>query len=197
MEIKRNNRALFYLFLITVGYFILGFVNILFALAAFLCLGLPFVLVFITKKKAWCSHYCPRSYWLGLSAKIGRNRKSPRWLVSKKVKKGVLIYFAINFFFITMSSFAVAFGRVQPMDFIRLFIVIPTNLRLYQLIDFGPISPVLLHLSYRLYSVMLSSTIAGTALALLYKPKTWCAVCPINTLSTAMVKKISPELDID
>lgn len=188
---KRNNPELLYLFLITVSYFILGFINILFALVAFLCLSLPFVLVFITKKKIWCSRYCPRSYWLSLSGKLGRNRKPPNWLLLKNVKKGVLIYFIVNFFFITMSSFAVAFGRIPPMDYIRLFIVIPTNWRLYQILDFGTISPVLLHLSYRLYSVMLSSTIAGTALALLYKPRTWCAVCPINTLSSGMVKKIS------
>ena len=48
---------------------------------------------------------------------------------------------------------------------------------------------ILLHFSYRIYSIMLSSLIAGSVLALLFKPRTWRAVCPVNTLSDGYLKK--------
>ena len=178
------------LFLVTLLYFALAFVNITLALLALFCFTIPFILILTSKKKLWCIHYCPRSSLLKFTGKVGRNRKVPGWIISRKMRTAILNYFCINFLFITLSSIMVSLGRVAPMDFIRFFIVIPTNWRLLQLVEWVEIPPVLLHLSYRFYSVMLSSTIAGAIVSLMFKPKTWCAVCPVNTLSAKMLKSI-------
>jgi hypothetical protein len=57
-----------------------------------------------------------------------------------------------------------------------------------QLLHFT-VSPVVLHLSYRLYSIMFSSTLVGLTLAILYMPRTWCSICPVQTMVTDIVKK--------
>jgi hypothetical protein len=178
------------LFLITIIYFALAFVHIGLALAALICMGIPLILATLIRRKVWCSYYCPRSFWFDLLGKFSRKRNAPKWLVSLGMRKIVLIYFTINLFFITMSSIMVGIGRIDPMDIIRFFIVIPTTWQLPQLLDSSNLPPVLLHLSYRLYSVMLSSTIAGTLMALLYRPRSWCAICPINTLTGSMLKSM-------
>lgn len=182
---KQNNKLLA---IITILYFFLPFIHMSLALTAILCMGLPFALTYSTGRKIWCSSYCPRSYWMDFSGLLGKNRKAPKKLISPKARRIVLIYFCVNFLFITMSSIMVGLGRVEPMDVIRFFILIPTDWRLPQLLNLGTMPPVLLHLSYRFYSVMLSSTIAGTLMAIFYKPRTWCAVCPINTLTSGMTK---------
>jgi len=50
-----------YLFVITLLYFALGFVNIHFALLGFVCMFVPLILLFKNKKKTWCQGYCPRA----------------------------------------------------------------------------------------------------------------------------------------
>ncbi|WP_422678833.1 4Fe-4S binding protein [Clostridium thermosuccinogenes] len=44
------------------------------------------------------------------------------------------------------------------------------------------------HLSFRVYSMMLTTTIFGLLLAWIFKPRTWCTVCPINTASDVLLK---------
>ena len=179
------------MYLITLAYFALGFINIVLAMTALICIFLPFVIVLIKKRNLWCQSYCPRSSWLQLIGRYGRNRKTQRWIVSNKAGNAVLLYFGLNLFFVTMSSIMVSIGKVPPMDMIRLFIIIPTGWQLSQLINIGTIPPLIIHLSYRFYSVMLSSTILGTLLSLFFKPRTWCAICPIKTLNTKLLKNVS------
>jgi polyferredoxin len=52
-----------------------------------------------------------------------------------------------------------------------------------QLIELSAMAPWLTHLSYRFYSMMLTTTLIGLVLSVLYKPRTWCTVCPISTIS--------------
>ncbi|MDD4451101.1 MAG: 4Fe-4S binding protein, partial [Sphaerochaeta sp.] len=49
------------LFYITLAYFALGIISILFANLALLCMALPFILLAKAKKKLWCQTYCPRA----------------------------------------------------------------------------------------------------------------------------------------
>ncbi len=50
----KNNK---YLFIITISHFILGIINIHFALLGFVCMGLPIFFLFKDKKKTWCQGY--------------------------------------------------------------------------------------------------------------------------------------------
>ncbi|MDD4572860.1 MAG: 4Fe-4S binding protein [Sphaerochaeta sp.] len=174
-------------FLVTLLYFSLGFVSILFGLSALLCMAIPFILLARYKRKLWCSAYCPRASLLLKTGTKKRNRPIPRQFSNGTLKKMMLWYFGVNLFFITGSTIQVAMGNMASMEYVRLFIAIPL-LPLPQLLRLQA-PPAIMHLSYRLYSMMLSSTLLGMALSRLYRPRIWCAICPVGTVSTAMLKK--------
>lgn len=177
-----------YLFVITILYFLAGFMAIQSALAAFACMVIPFVLLPIHRRKVWCTRYCPRASLLQLA---GRDRK--RWRVLPKMftdgylRKVMLWYFGLNLLFITGSTIQVALGRMAPMPYVRLFIAIP----MWPLAQAWEVASPdwLIHLSYRLYSMMLSSTILGLVFARTWRERAWCAVCPVGNLSNRYLAK--------
>lgn len=175
------------LFLVTLLYFSLGFVSILFGLLAFFCMAIPFVLLARYKKKVWCSTYCPRASLLLKTGTKQKTRPIPRQFSNGTLKKVMLWYFGLNLLFITGSTIQVAMGNMASMEYVRLFIAIPL-VPLPQLITVEAPSAIM-HLSYRLYSMMLSSTILGIVLSRLYRPRIWCAICPVGTLSNEILRK--------
>lgn len=179
---KRRNPGLVpTLYAITLLYFALGFVSIHFGMLALACMSIPFILLSASGKKLWCHHYCPRS---SLTTRTGLKRKNwrplPKSFTDGFLRKVMLWYFGMNLLFITGSTIQIAMGRMPPMPYLRLFIAIPLW-PLPQLLETtGP--DWLVHLSYRLYSMMLSSTILGIAFSRIWRPRAWCAVCPVGTL---------------
>ncbi|MDF2675944.1 MAG: putative rane protein [Bacillota bacterium] len=178
----KNNK---YLFIITLVYFILGFVNIHFALLGLICMLLPFVLLIKTKKKTYCQGYCPRSNLYTKAGKITlkNSRKTPMFFIKGKMKWIMLSYFGINLFFIVMSTIRVASDFMVPLEQLRFLVVFKIPFSMVQLIEFNNVLPWITHLSYRFYSMMLTTTTIGLILALIYKPRTWCTICPISTIS--------------
>ncbi|NCB01231.1 MAG: 4Fe-4S binding protein [Spirochaetia bacterium] len=178
---QKRNGLIPGLFIITILYFFLPFISIIFALAAFLCMAIPFIILTTKKKNLWCRHYCPRaSFTSVIGRKKGNYKKTPKMFNDGYLRKLLLTYFTMNLIFITGSTIQVALGNMASMPYIRLFIAIPL-FPLPQLYDIT-ISQWLLHLSYRLYSMMLSSTLLGVWFALRYRGRAWCAVCPVGTL---------------
>ena len=174
------------LFIITLSYFALGFVSILFANLALLCMVLPFILLAKAKKKLWCQTYCPRASLLDAAGKKTNWRKNPSLITSGRLRGIMLWYFGLNLLFITGSTIQVAMLRMESMQFIRLFIAIKL-FSLPQLITFQA-PPFLMHLSYRFYGMMASTTILALVLSRIYRPRIWCAVCPIGTISDATLR---------
>lgn len=185
----KKNKKIFSI--ITISYFLLGFVNIYFSYLALACMVIPFYLLFRDKKNIWCTGVCPRADYLSLFRFINFGKKAPEWLFGNRMKKNLLTYFCLNIMFIFLSSIMVQSGRIAPIDKIRLFIMFQLPRDMPQLWTLDSYSPSLLHLAYRLYSLMLSSTILGTVLAVLYKPRTWCVVCPVKTLSTSYLQQVN------
>lgn len=173
------------LYLITIIYFALGFVSIQLGLLAFACMGIPFILLSVRGRKVWCHRYCPRASLTTLAGKPRKKwRTLPKVFTDGYLRKVLLWYFGLNMLFITGSTVQIAMGKMAPMAFIRLFIAIPL-VPLPQLMPLA--SPGwLIHLSYRLYSMMLSSTVLGIAFALIWRPRAWCAVCPVGNLMTKL-----------
>jgi hypothetical protein len=173
-----------YLYTITFAYFTLGFVNIHFALLGLICMTLPLLLLIKNHKKTWCQSYCPRA---SLYTKIGKykkhSRKTPKFFIHGGMKWVLLIYFGISLFIIFMSTNGVANGRISSMEYLRFLLVIPIPGSMPQLIDLQGITPWITHLSYRFYSMMMTTTTLGLILAVFYKPRTWCTICPIATVS--------------
>lgn len=176
------------LFIITIVYFLLGFVSILFGLLAVFCIGIPFVMLAYTKRKRWCQSYCPRASLLSTLGKKERWKPTPKWFREGTIKRFMLWYFGLNLLFIVGSTTRIYLGRMEPLAFLRLFIFIP----LFPLPQLLPVemAPFLLHLSYRMYSMMLSSTLMGLVLARVYRPRIWCSVCPVGTLSNKALKGV-------
>lgn len=74
----RNHK---YLFLITISFFLLGFVNIHFSLLGIVCMTLPIVLLLKNRKKTWCQGYCPRA---SLYTTCGKAKKMA-WTKNAKI----------------------------------------------------------------------------------------------------------------
>lgn len=177
------------LFFITILFFAIGFIHISFAIIGLICFITPFVLFAVYKEKIWCKFLCPRAGFLSKTlGKISLKKKMPKWITGKKIKTIVLWYFGMNLFFITMSTLAVTFGRIEPIEQIRFMILFPLPFTMPQILDLNVAAPFV-HLGYRVYSVMFSSTIIGLILGFIYTPRTWCIICPIQTLTTKKVKE--------
>jgi hypothetical protein len=179
------------LFIITIIYFALGFVNILTALSAVFCMAIPFILLSRSGKKLWCQHYCPRASLISLIGKPrARWRRLPKMFTDGYLRKIMLWYFGLNLLFITGSTIQIAMGTMEPMEHVRLFIALPLPGPLPQLLAIPAVIPGWLsHLSYRFYSMMLSSTLLGIAFSRIYRPRAWCAVCPVGSLSNTLLKQ--------
>ena len=186
----RNNK---YLFLITLSFFALGLVNIHFALLGLVCMVLPLFLLFRDKRKTWCQGYCPRASLFTTCGKLKSkdSYKTPMFFIRGNMKWIMLAYFGINLFIITMSTLKVAAGSMPPMNYMRFLLVIPFVGEMPQLIELGSISPWITHLSYRFYSMMMTTTFLGFILALIYRPRTWCTICPIATVSDVYINGIN------
>ena len=184
-----------YLFIVTLTFFTLGFVNIIFAWLGLVCLILPFVLLFKNKKKTWCQNYCPRSrlFTVLFQGRSLTGRPGPDWMVKGKGKWILLVYFCINLLIITMSTTRVSMDLMEPMERIRFLIAFILPWEMPQLLSLGPVPDWMLHLSFRIYSMMFTTTVLGSILAWLFYPRTWCRVCPINTLSDLSLTKIGTE----
>lgn len=184
----RNHKLLF---LFTIMFFALGFVNIHFALLGIICMALPIILLLKDRKKTWCQSYCPRAslYTTCGKSKKWASRKTPRYFIKGNMKWIMLAYFGLSLLFIIMSTIAVARGIRPAMEYLRFLIVIPLPFRMPQLFNIAHLAPWLTHLSYRFYSMMMTTTFLGLVLALVYKPRTWCTICPITTVSDVILKK--------
>ncbi|MFZ2539653.1 MAG: 4Fe-4S binding protein [Oscillospiraceae bacterium] len=177
-----------YLFLITLAYFVLGYVTIHFALLGLICMALPSIFLFRDKKKTWCQDYCPRAslYTTCGNIKKKHSYKTPKFFIKGSMKWIMLGYFGISLMIIILSTIGVAHGK-PPMDYLRFLLIFPLK-GMPQLFDIA--SPEwVLHLSYRFYSMMMTTTTLGLILALIFKPRTWCTICPIATVSDIYIKR--------
>lgn len=178
------------LFWITILFFALGLIHISLSLIGILCFVIPFIQYRKYNDKVWCKYYCPRAgYFEKIISKLSRRKKIPTHIDIRKIKKGVLYYFGINLFFALMSTLMVTLGKIDPIEQVRFLIIFGMPFDLYQLLELN-LPANMIHFSYRVYSMMFSSVIIGSLLGIFYQPRTWCSICPINTLTT---KKANPQ----
>jgi hypothetical protein len=152
---------------------------------------LPIIILLRTRKKTWCQGYCPRA---SLYTTVGKYKKwssknTPLYFIKGNMKWIMLFYFGISLTFILFTTIGVANGNRPAMNYLRYFMVIPIPVSIPQLLDLIEVAPWVSHLSYRFYSMMMTTTTLGMILALIYKPRTWCTICPIATMSDIILKK--------
>ena len=179
-----------YSYLFTISFFILGIFNIIFAWIGFLCLIMPLVFVVKNKEKTWCKSYCPRSNLFNrVFAIIGLNRSAPKWLTNGRGKRIMLTYFSLNFFMICLSTLMVFLDKRDPIEKVRFLIAFQLPWKMPNLLDVGIMPDWIVHMGFRVYSMMFTTIIIGLLIGFLYKARTWCIICPMGTISSMALGK--------
>lgn len=179
-----------YLWLWTILYFALGFFNILFAWLGMIDFLVPLVIALAGGSKAFCNRYCGRGQLLnqlGGCMKCSRNRPTPRWLRSKWFRYGFLIFFLTMFGNMVFQTYLVAAGAESLREAVKLLWMfrVPWDWAYTA----GTVADWVAQFSFGFYGIMLTSTIIGLVVMILFKPRTWCSFCPMGTM-TQMICKI-------
>ena len=175
-----------YLWIWTILYFILGFFNILFAWLGLIDFLIPLMIALFGGGKAFCNRYCGRGQLLAQCRRCSRQKTAPRWLSSKWFRYGFLIFFLTMFGNMIFQTYLVAAGANDLQEAIKLLWTfrIPWGWAYTA----GTVSEWIAQFSFGFYSLMLTSTIIGLVVNVLFKPRTWCIFCPMGTMTQMICK---------
>ena len=177
-----------YLWIWTDIYFALGFFNILFAWLGMIDFMVPLFISIFGGGKAFCNRYCGRGQ---LFAKIGgcgcsRNARTPRFLASKWFRYGFLAFFLTMFGNMVFQTYLVAAGGKNLTQALKLLWTFRVPWDWAYTAGMAP--DWVAQFSFGFYSLMLTSTIIGLVMMILFKPRTWCAFCPMGTMTQTICK---------
>jgi len=188
-----------YLWIWSIIYFALGFFNILFAWLGMIDFILPILIALFGGSKAFCNKYCGRGQLfalLGGQMKCSRNKATPKWLSSKWFRYGFLLFFLTMFGNMVFQTWLVGSGANSLKEVVTLFwtFKVPWDWAY----SATTIPTWIAQFSFGFYSLMLTSTLIGLIVMLLYKPRTWCAFCPMGTMTQTICKiKASGKKEVD
>ena len=169
----------------------MGFVNILFAWLGLLCFSIPLLISVIRGTKGYCNDYCGRGQLLALlGARLSRNNKMPVFLYGKWFRYGFLAFFMAMFGNMLFSTYLAFSGANNLTEMITLFWTFKLPWR-WAYADVAA-APWVVQFAFGFYSLMLTSTLIGIAFMVLFRPRSWCVVCPMGTM-TQLVCKLKHE----
>ena len=167
-----------YLWIASSVYFLLGFVNILFAWFGLVCFFLPLIISVAGGGKAYCNRYCGRGQLFALlGGRLGLSRKKdpPKFLRSKWFRYGFLAFFFIMFFQMLWNTWLVFEGAQGLHQVVKLLWTIKLP---WQWAYHGEtVAPWAVQFSFGFYSIMLTSTVLGIITMAFFKPRSWCVYC--------------------
>ena len=176
-----------YLWIWSIVYFALGFYNILFAWLGMIDFLLPIILAAFGGNKFFCNHLCGRGQLyckLGGDLKCSLNKPTPKWMAAKWFRYGFLIFFLAMFGSIVFQTYLVAGGAENLQEAIKLFWTFRVP---WGWTYSGSIFPDwVAQFSFAFYSLMLTSLLIGLIVMIFFKPRTWCAFCPMGTMTQAI-----------
>ena len=178
-----------YLWIWTILYFALGFFNILFAWLGLIDFLVPLFVAIFGGGKAFCNRYCGRGqlfHQLGSCMKCSRNKPSPKFLGSKWFRYGFLIFFLTMFGSMLFQTYLVAAGAKNLVEAIKLLWLfrVPWGWTYTA----GTVVDWIAKFAFGFYSLMLTSTIIGLVMMILFKPRSWCVFCPMGTMTQMICK---------
>lgn len=178
-----------YLWIWSIVYFSLGFFNILFAWLGMIDFLVPVCIAIIGGNKSFCNKFCGRGQLfqvLGGNMKCSRNKPTPKWMYSKWFRYGFLAFFLAMFGSMVFQTWLVASGTSELKEVVKLFwtFKVPWSWA-YTATN---IPAWIAQYSFGFYSLMLTSTLIGLVLMVLYKPRTWCSFCPMGTMTQGICK---------
>ena len=176
-----------YLWIWTILYFALGFFNILFAWLGMIDFVVPLMIAIFGGGKAFCNRYCGRGQLFWQCARCSRHAPAPKFLGAKWFRYGFLVFFLSMFANMIFQTWLVAGGARSLTEAIKLLWLfrVPWDWAYTA----GSVSDWIAQFSFGFYSLMLTSTIIGFAVNILFKPRTWCSFCPMGTM-TQMICRI-------
>ncbi len=178
-----------YLWIWSILFFALGFFNILFAWLGLLDLFLPLLFSLFGGNKFFCNNLCGRGQLfsvLGGRLHCSRQKPTPRWMSSKGFRYGFLIFFFAMFGNMLFQTYLVGAGAGSLRQAVKLFWTFHVPWGWAYTVETVP--HWVTQFSFGFYGVMLTSLLLGLIVMLLYRPRSWCAFCPIGTMTQGICK---------
>ncbi len=178
-----------YLWIFSLTYLILGFLNILFAWLGLICFLAPLIISTGWGNKAYCNKYCGRGQLfslLGGRFGLSRNYDTPKWMRSKAFRYGFLVFFFTMFFVMLWNTYLVFTGDRPLSQNVKLLwtFKVPWHWAYHGTV----LSEGVAQFAFGFYSIMLTSTILGFLTLILFKPRSWCVYCPMGTMTQLICK---------
>lgn len=122
----------------------------------------------------------------GGTLKLSSYKSTPKWLVSKGFRYGFLVFFLVMFANMIFQTYLVAAGAGTLKESLKLFwtIRVPWDWAYTA----GTVADWVAQFSFGFYSIMLTSTIIGLIVMVLFRPRTWCGFCPMGTMTQLICK---------
>lgn len=177
-----------YLWIVTILYLGLGFFNILFAWIGLIFFCLPLILSIAGKGKLYCNRYCDRGQFLALlGGRLGVSRKKsiPAWMRTKAFRYGFLCFFMVMFVQMLVTTYLVFADAHSLGEFVKLFWVFRVPWKWAYPVA---VTPWIAQFAFGFYSIMLTSTLIGIIVMVLFKPRAWCVFCPMGTMTQLICK---------
>ena len=189
MNNARSKKWYDHLWMVELCYLFLGLFNILFAWLGLLCFFIPLLIAGIGGSKVYCGRYCGRGQLFQLiGGRFGLSLKNdvPRWMKSRIFRYGFLIFFLAMFGIMVFQTYLVASGAESLREAIKLFWTFRVP---WEWTYSGSIFPDwVAQFGFGFYSVMLTSLLIGLIVMIFFKPRTWCAFCPMGTMTQTICK---------
>lgn len=180
---REKKRWYDYLWILSALYLILGLFNILFAWLGLLCFFIPLLMALLGGRKGYCNRYCGRGQLFGLlGGKLGLSRcgQTPRFLYSKWFRYGFLAFFMTMFGLMIANTVMVFLGDRPLSETVTLLWTF--QLPWHWAYD-GGTAPWVAQFAFGFYGVMLTSTVLGLLVMVLFRPRSWCLCCPMGTMT--------------
>ena len=186
---KQKKKWYDYLWIFSLTYLILGFLNILFAWLGLICFLVPLIISGGWGNKAYCNKYCGRGQLfslLGGRFGLSRNHDMPKWMRSKAFRYGFLVFFFTMFFVMLWNTYLVFTGDRPLSQNVKLLwtFKVPWHWAYHGTV----LSEGVAQFAFGFYSIMLTSTILGFLTMILFKPRSWCVYCPMGTMTQLICK---------
>ncbi len=180
-----------YLWIWSVVYFALGFFNIVFAWLGMIDFVVPLLFAIIAGNKGFCNRYCGRGQLFSLLGERLKGKKSrvmPRFFSGKFFRYGFLAFFMTMFASVCAQTYFVASGKSELRQVVKLLWTFKVPWKWAYSGFLGENLSWVAQFSYGFYSLMLTSTIVGLLFMILWRPRSWCAFCPMGTMTQSICK---------
>lgn len=177
-----SNKWYNWLWIATLLYLVMGFINILFSWLGLICFIAPLAFAIIRGNKAYCNKYCGRAKLfdiLGNRFKFSFKRNTPKFLYSKWFRYGFLTFFMTMFALMLFGTYQVFSGAPLSETVTLLWTFkLPWNWT-----DISFVPAWVAKFAFGFYGLMLTSTLLGLITMILFKPRSWCVYCPMGTMT--------------